>query len=162
MQPDDIKRHRETLGMTQQELADRLGVSRKSVNDWEAGRVAASERTVAMIHALGDQQIAIGNMGDEGRDGDVPLAAAVVLWQPAAGMDVPTVAVAQYSADDRHPDYDSSYGADHAEWMAASDAGRLMRLFALAHAIALRGEAAPNEIHDALWTIPEYRAAIRL
>lgn len=38
MTADDLKARREALGLTQAELAERLGVNRRSLEAWEAGR----------------------------------------------------------------------------------------------------------------------------
>ncbi len=52
MSPDEIKDKRLSLRMTQQEFATALGVSRRSVVEWEAGRSQASLSTQARIAAL--------------------------------------------------------------------------------------------------------------
>jgi len=44
-----IAEHRGKLGWTQQELADRVGISRVSVSNLEAGMSDPSERTVALL-----------------------------------------------------------------------------------------------------------------
>lgn len=40
MTPDEIRSHRETLGLTQAELAGVLGVHRDTVGGWETGAIA--------------------------------------------------------------------------------------------------------------------------
>ncbi len=44
--------HRKALGWTQQELAERLGVSRTSVSLMESGMSTPSERTVALLAGI--------------------------------------------------------------------------------------------------------------
>ena len=44
-----VATHRKALGWTQQELAERLGVSRTSVSLFEAGLSTPSERTIALM-----------------------------------------------------------------------------------------------------------------
>jgi len=44
--------HRKALGWTQQELAERLGVSRTSVSLFEAGLSTPSERTIALMAGI--------------------------------------------------------------------------------------------------------------
>jgi len=38
MTPDQLKAHRQALGLTQAALATALGISTQSVSDWETGR----------------------------------------------------------------------------------------------------------------------------
>jgi len=47
-----IATHRKALGWTQQELAERLGVSRTSVSLFEAGLSTPSERTIALMAGI--------------------------------------------------------------------------------------------------------------
>jgi transcriptional regulator with XRE-family HTH domain len=47
-----IAAHRAKLGWTQQELADRLAISRVAVSHLEAGMTAPGERTVALLAGL--------------------------------------------------------------------------------------------------------------
>lgn len=44
-----IRRAREQAGLTQEQLAERLGVSRYTVIKWEAGRVPASRYWPALV-----------------------------------------------------------------------------------------------------------------
>lgn len=37
MSPSAFKRNRERLGLTQQKMADELGVARRTLQNWEAG-----------------------------------------------------------------------------------------------------------------------------
>jgi transcriptional regulator with XRE-family HTH domain len=48
-----IKRAREIKRWTQQELADRLGVNRKTVDNWENGRTIPRSSIGALEHVLG-------------------------------------------------------------------------------------------------------------
>ena len=47
-----IADHRAKLGLTQQELADRVGISRVAVSNLEAGMSDPGERTVALLAGL--------------------------------------------------------------------------------------------------------------
>lgn len=47
-----IADHRAKLGLTQQELAERVGISRVAVSNLEAGMSDPSERTVALLAGL--------------------------------------------------------------------------------------------------------------
>ncbi len=54
MKPQDLKRIRQQLGLTQQELADQLGVGRVTVTRWDLGLRSISEpiaRLVERVHA---------------------------------------------------------------------------------------------------------------
>lgn len=49
MQPDELKAARKRLGFTQQQLADAIGMSRKSVVEMEQGKAAIERRTALAI-----------------------------------------------------------------------------------------------------------------
>jgi transcriptional regulator with XRE-family HTH domain len=49
---DRIARLRKELGLTQQDVADRLGVSRVAVSNIESGTSVPSERTIALMAGL--------------------------------------------------------------------------------------------------------------
>jgi DNA-binding transcriptional regulator YiaG len=50
--PDDIRTIRERLGLTQRELADRLGVSVNTISNWETGRSSPRRRSLEMLRSL--------------------------------------------------------------------------------------------------------------
>ena len=52
MRPEEYKKLREKLGLTQAGLASRLGVSRKTVNFREAGTTAISYEAELAVRAL--------------------------------------------------------------------------------------------------------------
>jgi DNA-binding transcriptional regulator YiaG len=52
MTKDDVKRLRAKLGITQQELADRLGVTQTSVARWEMGMHQIEEPTARLLKLL--------------------------------------------------------------------------------------------------------------
>jgi DNA-binding XRE family transcriptional regulator len=52
MTPTEYKTIREQLGFTQADLAARLGVSRKTINARETGKVAISEEAARAIKTL--------------------------------------------------------------------------------------------------------------
>lgn len=49
--PDEIKRRRFAAGMTQGQLADRVGVARRTIVDWEGGRTTPQGRFHARLAA---------------------------------------------------------------------------------------------------------------
>lgn len=55
MTPQELKRARKTLGLTQEEFAHWLGVSRKmTVSDWERGIKPVSETAAILVQAYLD------------------------------------------------------------------------------------------------------------
>lgn len=52
MKPEDVRNLREEMRLTQQELADRLGVSRRSVQKWEGGESEPRARMVGALKSL--------------------------------------------------------------------------------------------------------------
>jgi len=52
MTPDQLKSIRATLGLSQQSLADQLGVSRNTVNRWEMGVHPISPLVDKLIRTL--------------------------------------------------------------------------------------------------------------
>lgn len=46
---DRIKELRQSRGMTQQQLADRLGVSKQAVSHWEGGRQSISRSSLELL-----------------------------------------------------------------------------------------------------------------
>ena len=53
MKPRDLKRIRQQLGLTQQELADQLGVGRVTVTRWELGLRSISEPIARLVERVG-------------------------------------------------------------------------------------------------------------
>ena len=52
MDPEQLKKHRHDLGMSQAELAHELGVDRKTVNRWEQGLHPISDTAVKLLGYL--------------------------------------------------------------------------------------------------------------
>ena len=52
MKPRDLKRIRQQLGLTQQELADQLGVGRVTVTRWELGLRSISEPIARLVERV--------------------------------------------------------------------------------------------------------------
>ena len=52
MNANDIKELRASLGLTQQQLADRLYLSVGAVRDWEQGRTSPGKRSMKDIEKL--------------------------------------------------------------------------------------------------------------
>ena len=52
MTKDEVKRLRKRLGMTQQQLADALGVTQTSVGRWEIGMHQIEEPTARLLKLL--------------------------------------------------------------------------------------------------------------
>lgn len=52
--PDQIRGLREGLGLSQQEFADRIGVTKQAVSSWETGASSPSiENLLRMVNACG-------------------------------------------------------------------------------------------------------------
>lgn len=51
MLPEDIKKKRMALGLSQEDFAHLLGVSYASVNRWESGRAKPSRMAIGMINS---------------------------------------------------------------------------------------------------------------
>ena len=49
---DDIRTIRETLGLSQAEMADRLGIHQSSISRFETGELALDRRTLLAAQAL--------------------------------------------------------------------------------------------------------------
>ncbi len=58
-----LRRLRSTLGLSQEQLARRLGVSFATVNRWESGRTALSARAAAAVEALEAEVAGAGDAG---------------------------------------------------------------------------------------------------
>lgn len=57
MTPDDVRRLRESVGMTQQEMADYLGLRHRSqVNHLESGRTKVSGPVRLLLEQLGGKK----------------------------------------------------------------------------------------------------------
>jgi transcriptional regulator with XRE-family HTH domain len=54
-----IERYRKARGLTQAELAQRVGVSTNSVQGWEAGAEPRPRRLVTLAEALGIERLAL-------------------------------------------------------------------------------------------------------
>ena len=52
MTTDQIKQARQSLGLTQQGLADKLGIKLAKLRNWEQGRNAVSDEAVTAIRWL--------------------------------------------------------------------------------------------------------------
>lgn len=52
MTPSEILKARQTLGLTQQGLADKLGIKLAKLRNWEQGRNAVSDEAVTAIRWL--------------------------------------------------------------------------------------------------------------
>ena len=56
MQPPDLKAFRDALGMSQQQMADALGMSRKAINEMEGGKARIELRTALAVRCLRAQR----------------------------------------------------------------------------------------------------------
>lgn len=52
MSPDELKRHREAMKLSQQALADELGVHMMTVSRWERGARAIPEPVARLVERL--------------------------------------------------------------------------------------------------------------
>lgn len=51
----DIKTFREGLGLTQEELAERIGVTHSAISQWESGKKSPRPMVLKMLTMLRDQ-----------------------------------------------------------------------------------------------------------
>lgn len=56
LSPDDIRETREKAGLTQRELAERLGVSVNSVSNWETGRASPRRESMGKLVEMREEQ----------------------------------------------------------------------------------------------------------
>lgn len=54
MQPDELRTLRRTLGMTQEQFGAALGLSRKAINEMEAGKAPIERRTALAVRYLAE------------------------------------------------------------------------------------------------------------
>lgn len=57
MKPKDLKRIRQELGLTQKELAEKLGVTLVTVGRWEAGMRKISEPMARLIEWIAAEEL---------------------------------------------------------------------------------------------------------
>ena len=57
MTPVQLKEARQALGLTQQGLADRLGIKLAKLRNWEQGRNAVSDEAVTAIRWLANGKV---------------------------------------------------------------------------------------------------------
>jgi DNA-binding transcriptional regulator YiaG len=55
LSPQEVKDIREEVGLTQRELAEKLGVSANSISNWETGRSVPRRRNIQKLMALRDR-----------------------------------------------------------------------------------------------------------
>jgi len=56
VKPEELKRIRETLGLTQEEFADEIGVHRVTVAKWEAGDRNIPEPVARLVQRIRDEK----------------------------------------------------------------------------------------------------------
>lgn len=157
MQPLELKAARQELGMTQQELAEALGLTPQFIGMMERGEKPIEQRTALAVRQIYNVETRLYGNDDPGeREGDIPLRDAMIIWDKE--LSPPLKVVANGSDDDDR--YSSSYGACNADWSHADDVGRLLRLFSRIPEWTVLDGISPREVHDALWVIPEYRRAV--
>lgn len=65
-----IRERRKVLGMTQEQLADRMHVSRQTVSHWETGRVIPDVESLRMLAEILDFRFTLGSDAEEKIPGD--------------------------------------------------------------------------------------------
>lgn len=68
----DIRALRDRYGLTQQEIADRMGVGVRSIKRWEGGHVDPSPMALHMIQQWAEQQDRSGRKGSASRQASSP------------------------------------------------------------------------------------------
>lgn len=159
MQPDDLKAARGEMGMTQGNLAEALGLTPQFIGMMERGEKPIERRTALAVRQLYNSTTPLyGEREEELQPGDVPLADAMIVWEHDNSDVRPRIKVVGPGQDDRR--YAASYGACNADWKYADAVGQLLRLLSRIPEWTLLEGIPPREVHDALWVIPEYRAAV--
>jgi len=157
MQPDELKEVRQEMGLTQGELAERLGLSPQFVGRMERGAQAIEPRTVLAVRQLYNELTPMyGDREPDQREGDIPLRDAMIVWDEE--MSPPMLVVDNTGSGGE--DYISSYGACNSDWRLADTVGQLLRLLSRIPEWTLIDNISPRDVHDALWVIPEYRNAV--
>jgi transcriptional regulator with XRE-family HTH domain len=156
MQADDLKGARKALGMSQEAMADAIGVSRVLLGQMERDQAPIEKRTaVAASGVLNDKMPIYNDRPLTSFAGDVPLADAVIFWEK--GVE-PPVRVLRHGMDDRR--YSNSQGSCTGPWHIMGDGWRMTRLLALFHEITVADKIDPAAVHDAFLSIPEYRRTV--
>lgn len=156
MQPDELKAVRTEMGLTQGELAQRLGLTPQFIGMMERGDKPIEQRTALAVRQVYNEETRLyGSHETDKREGDVPLGKAMIIWDDDMS---PRIKVVRNGRDDQR--YSSSYGACNSDWNNADAIGQLLRLFSRIPEWTLLDGIDPREVHDALWVIPEYRRAI--
>jgi putative zinc finger/helix-turn-helix YgiT family protein len=63
--PDDIRQHREALGLTQRQLANQLGIAEATLSRWETGgqiQQQAMDNLLRVFYTIGDVRSALSAM----------------------------------------------------------------------------------------------------
>lgn len=156
MQAEDLKQARKALGLSQEEMADAIGVSRVLLGQMERAQAPIEKRTAIAARAILTERMPIYNARPmTSCPGDVSLSEALIFWE----ADVePPVRVLRLGMDDRR--YSNSQGSCTSPWELMSSAWRLTRLLALFHEITVAEKIEPARVHEAFLCIPEYRQAI--
>jgi DNA-binding XRE family transcriptional regulator len=158
MQGKDLKELRAALGLTQEQFSAELGVSRKTINEWETDRGRIDRRSeLAVRQVFNERSRLYGSHEVAQNHDDVPLAEATILWDRYGEVTPPVRVVGAGNDDDRYP---SSYGACNADWHMADDIGRLLRLLARFVELTIEERIPAKEVHQAFSVIPEYRFAL--
>jgi DNA-binding XRE family transcriptional regulator len=158
MQYEELKAARSALGLTQEELAQGLGMSRKAINEMEAGKAAIEKRTELAVRQLFNQRSRLyGAHRVEPLSDDVALKDASILWDRYGEVSPPVLVLGREDDDQRYP---SSYGACNSDWNATDDVGRLLRLLTRFVELTVADRIPARKVHKAFSVIPEYRYAL--
>ena len=115
----NIKQLRDRSGMTQEELADKLGVARSTVTQWENGwsnpRMGMVQKLAGVFHVTSSDIVS-----DEPAKSHVPVNAV-----PARGTSamVPVRVLGRTHAGDRMDEYESDYEAEFPEGVVSRHPG---------------------------------------
>lgn len=157
MQPDELLAIRRTMGMTQSDLAERLGLTPQFIGMMERGEKAIEKRTALAVHQIYNATTPLYGSNDRGDFADdVPIAQAQIIWDEDMSPRIKVVSVA--GQDDTR--YSSSFGACNSDWVHADTVGQLLRLFSRFPEWTVAETIPAGEVHDALMVIPEYRRAV--
>lgn len=157
MQPDELLAARRTMGLTQGELAERLGLTPQFIGMMERGEKPIEKRTALAVQQVYNATVALYGSADRGDFADdVPIARAQIIWDEDMSPRIKVVGIP--GDDDRR--YSSSFGACNSDWVHADTVGQLLRLLSRFPEWTVAEGIPASEVHDALMVIPEYRRAV--
>lgn len=161
MTGEQLKKMRQALGWTQQQMAHEMQLSPTFIGLMERGDKSIERRTALTAMQIFNNHTRLSSAHRViPLEGDVPIAKAQIIWDREDGVSPPVKVISIPGDDDLR--YTSSAGACNADWVAADDVGRLLRLLALFVDLTAGEGIDPKVVNDAFSVIPEYRWAMNI